>query len=134
MRAKCRRGRAPGGDFRSSCHSGCGDSDRRLRELPRNHPLHAGFEPSAILDESDLVLLLGAIAPWHPPSAGPKNGTQVVVLDENPLRPELPYWGYQVDLCLTGAVESSLHLLLERVKKRIGCQDASRAQYLDHWA
>jgi acetolactate synthase-1/2/3 large subunit len=102
--------------------------------FPRNHPLHAGFEPSAILDESDLVLLLGAIAPWHPPSAGPKNGAQVVVLDENPLRPELPYWGYQVDLCVTGSVESSLHQILERVKKRINGRDASRAQSLDHWA
>src|SRR5262249_15844015 len=41
--------------------------------FPRNHPLHPGFAPSAILDESDLVLLLGAIAPWHPPSAGPNH-------------------------------------------------------------
>jgi acetolactate synthase-1/2/3 large subunit len=102
--------------------------------FPRNHRLHAGFDPAAILKDADLVLLLGAIAPWHPPSAGPKPGGRVAILAENPLRPELPYWGYQVDLCLTGAVESSLVLLLERLRKRVEPGDPSRANASEGWA
>src|SRR5574341_520610 len=48
--------------------------------FPRNHPLHGGFAPKEYLHEADLVFLVAAVAPWHPPSAGPGPGTKVVVL------------------------------------------------------
>jgi thiamine pyrophosphate-dependent acetolactate synthase large subunit-like protein len=70
--------------------------------FPRNHHLHGGFDPSEYLAGADLVFLVGAIAPWHPASAGPGAKTKVVVLDENPIRTELPYWGYRMDLGLIG--------------------------------
>jgi thiamine pyrophosphate-dependent acetolactate synthase large subunit-like protein len=101
--------------------------------FPRTHPLHGGFSPKEYLHEADLVFFVAAVAPWHPPSAGPGPETKVVVLDENPLHAELPYWGYRVDLCLTGAVESSLALLLERLRKEIPAADAARAARGDQW-
>lgn len=101
--------------------------------FPRNHPLHGGFDPAAYVPEADLVLLLAVVAPWHPPSVGPGAGTKVVVLDEDPLHPELPYWGFPVDLCLTGALESSLPLLLEALKGRVPAGDATRAHRRERW-
>jgi acetolactate synthase-1/2/3 large subunit len=96
--------------------------------FPRTHPLHGGVDPKEYFREADLVFLVGAVEPWHPPSAGPRPGVKVIALDENPLRPDLPYWGYQVDLCLTGEVESSLVQLLERLKKRVPRADRARAE------
>ena len=96
--------------------------------FPRTHPLHGGVDPRAYLKEADLVFLVGAVQPWHPPSAGPRAGVKVVALDENPLRADLPYWSYQVDLCLTGEVESSLVQLLERLRKRLPRTDRARAE------
>lgn len=101
--------------------------------FPRNHPLHGGFEPRDHMKEADLIFLLSAIAPWHPPSAGPAPGVKVAILDENPLRGQVPFWAYPVDLCLTGEVESSLGLLLEHLKKRVSPGDPSRASRAQMW-
>jgi len=101
--------------------------------FPRNHPLHGGFDPKEYLHEADLVFLVATVAPWHPPSAGPGGGATVAVLDENPLHAELPYWGYRTDLCLTGALESSLGSLLERLRREIPAADPARAARRERW-
>ncbi len=97
--------------------------------FPRTHAHHLGFDATDFVAEADAVLLVGTTMPWHPPSAGPRAGARVAVLDENPLRVELPYWGYQVDLCLTGAVESSLGRLLARLKKQAATGAALRTDW-----
>jgi thiamine pyrophosphate-dependent acetolactate synthase large subunit-like protein len=58
--------------------------------FPRDHFLHGGFDAAPHLGDADLVFLVGAVAPWHPPSAGPKSGARVVTLDVNPLRTDQP--------------------------------------------
>ena len=101
--------------------------------FPRSHPLHGGFQPSELLQEADLILLLATVAPWHPPSVKLNPGAKVVVLDENPLRQELPFWGFPVDLVLTGEVESSLELLMDHLKERIPPDDPPRVARVKCW-
>ncbi|MBI2988342.1 MAG: hypothetical protein HYY45_16365 [Deltaproteobacteria bacterium] len=101
--------------------------------FPRNHPLHGGHEPREYLQEADVVFFLGALAPWHPASRGPLPGTKVAVLDENPLRAELPYWGFQADLCLTGEIESSLEQLLHNLKRRFSKGGGESSQRAEKW-
>jgi acetolactate synthase-1/2/3 large subunit len=102
--------------------------------FPRTHPLHGGYEPAEHLKDSDAMLLLSVIAPWHPASRRPVlPGAKVAVLDENPLRVEMPYWGYQADLCLTGEIETSLEALLNAVKKRASKGDDERKRRADAW-
>jgi thiamine pyrophosphate-dependent acetolactate synthase large subunit-like protein len=101
--------------------------------FPRNHPLHGGFDPREHLQEADVVFLLGAMAPWHPPSAGPGSKAKIIALDENPLHTELPFWGYPLDLCLSGDLEGSLALLLEKLKSRISPDDSTRAGQMEQW-
>jgi len=102
--------------------------------FPRTHPLHSGFDPREISQGSDVILLLAVIAPWHPASITPSPDAKVAVLDENPLRQELPYYGYQADLCLTGEIESSLEHLLAALKKKVSGGDASRKQRAEELA
>jgi acetolactate synthase I/II/III large subunit len=93
------------------------ESSRQMYfNFPREHPLHGGFDPNTYLPDADLVLLVGAIAPWHPPSAGPRKA-KVVTLDANPLRPDLPYWGYQIDLSLAGDIAASLKAIVGELAK-----------------
>jgi acetolactate synthase-1/2/3 large subunit len=101
--------------------------------FPRSHPLHGGFQPRELLHEADLILLLATVAPWHPSSAKLNPAAKVVVLDENPLRQELPFWGFPVDLVLTGEVESSLELLLDHLKERIPSDDPPRVARVQRW-
>ncbi|MFQ5684354.1 MAG: thiamine pyrophosphate-dependent enzyme [Candidatus Binatia bacterium] len=101
--------------------------------FPRTHPLHGGFEPREYLQEADMVLILGAVAPWHPASAGPGPGVKVAILDENPVRDEVPFWGYQADLCLKGEVEGSVSQLLEKLKQQVSSNDSTRTGRRERW-
>jgi acetolactate synthase-1/2/3 large subunit len=96
--------------------------------FPRAHPLHGGYNPKEAAAGADVIFLLSVIAPWHPASATPSPGATVAMLDENPLRHDMPYYGYQVDLCLTGEIESSLEELLAALKKKVSAGDPSRKQ------
>lgn len=96
--------------------------------FPRTHPLHSGYDPRRALAGADVILLLAVIAPWHPASATPAPGATVAILDENPLRHDMPYYGFQADLCLTGEIESSLESLLAGLRKKVSANDASRKQ------
>jgi acetolactate synthase-1/2/3 large subunit len=103
--------------------------------FPRDHPLYAGVGPLAhskpYLADADLAFLLAAVAPWHPPSAAPGPSTRVIVLDDEPLHPHLPYWGYRADLVAVGEVETSLALLVERVRRHVA--PGSRADRIEAW-
>jgi acetolactate synthase-1/2/3 large subunit len=101
--------------------------------FPRAHPLHVGFDSAGIISEADVVLLVATIVPWHPASTGPAAGARVAIVDENPLRGDLPYWGYQADLCLAGSVESSLARLLKRLKARTQKDNALRSTFAERW-
>src|SRR5947199_110334 len=87
--------------------------------FPRQHPLYGGIGGSShlagYLKDADLVFLAAAVAPWHPPSSAPGPSTKVVALSDDPLRSDVPFWGYRTDLVVTGDVEASLGMLVERV-------------------
>src|SRR5947199_154582 len=67
--------------------------------FPRQHPLYGGIGRAAhlasYLKDADLVFLLAAVAPWHPPSSAPGPATRVVVLSDDPVRSDIPFWGYR---------------------------------------
>lgn len=94
--------------------------------FPRNHPLHGGFDSRPHLGEADVVLLAGAVAPWHPPSQGPKPGVPVIALGEDPLRTRSPYWGYRTDQVVAGDLSASLSGILDHVARMLPAGDADR--------
>ena len=105
--------------------------------FPRTHPLHGGYEARPYLKEADLVVLVAAVGPWYPPSAGPSSATKVVVIDDNPLRADAPYWGYQADVCVTSEVVSALSTLVQAVKERVARNEAfiqQRQQRIARWS
>ena len=94
--------------------------------IPRTHPLHSGYDPTATVAGSDMIFLVSVIAPWHPASITPSPGASVATLDENPHRIELPFHGFQSDLCLAGEVGSSLARLRDALLSRVDKNDAAR--------
>jgi acetolactate synthase-1/2/3 large subunit len=88
--------------------------------FPRSHPLYGGVglpaHLASYLKEADVIFQVATVAPWHPPSSGPGAGKKVVILGDDPLHPDLPFWGFRSDLVVAGDVEQSLAMLLERVR------------------
>jgi acetolactate synthase I/II/III large subunit len=99
----------------------------------RIYLIWVGFEPQEFLQEADVILLLGVIASWHPASKKLNQGTKVAVLSNDPLRSDLPYWGYPVNQILTGEIESSMKYLVESVKKRISKGNGDAVQRAESW-
>ena len=101
--------------------------------FPRTHPLYGGVAPDmkALLEESDFVFCVEAVAPAHPPHLLSGSKAHVAVLGEDPLHSRLPYWGFRSDLVVAGAVEPSLAQLAERVSRIV--PKGSRAAMAAKW-
>jgi len=77
--------------------------------FPRNHPMWMGYDLSP-LEKCDVVLLVGAKAPWYPPPKRFGDG-RIVAISENPLRPQLAYQDTGAEMYLEGDIAASLSLL-----------------------
>ena len=83
--------------------------------FPKGHPLFLGSAIGPFVQEADLVLLVGAKAPWYPPSRKPTTGT-VLAIDPNPLKGTMVYQSLGADHYLEGEIAASLRLLVEATK------------------
>ena len=48
----------------------------------------------------------------------PKIRCQGYDVDVIPLRTDLPYWGYEIDLSLAGSIKASLNAIVEELKSK----------------
>ena len=90
--------------------------------FPREHPLYGGVaveEMKTLVGESDLVVLVEAVAPWHPASSLPGPDTRVVTIGESPLHPHIPVWNFRADRVIPGVAGAALGALADRVSGRV---------------
>ena len=89
--------------------------------FPREHPLSGGVaydDMPEMLKDADTVFLVESVLPWHPPSS--ITDKKVLLLAEDPLRSNLPFWGFRADVIASGDVAASLKNLVPLVKARAG--------------
>ena len=84
----------------------------------RCHPLHGAGEIEDVLAKTDMILLAGVDAPWHPPLQELQPGCAVVHMAEDPLRPRAPYWGYATTHTLAGDVTRNICSLALALRSR----------------
>jgi len=89
----------------------------RYLALSTEHPMHAGWEPHALLKEADLVLCVECDVPWIPAQGGPQADAKVVHIGPDPLYARYPLRGFRTDLALTGLVAPTVTQLVERALK-----------------
>lgn len=88
--------------------------------FPRDHPLYAGIVTDGmkeLVGGCDAVLLADAVLPWHPPSSL-NQGRKVFAVGEDPLRANLPYWGFRTDMVVPGELRTTLDGLRQRIVPR----------------
>jgi acetolactate synthase-1/2/3 large subunit len=86
--------------------------------FPRAHPLYATDPIEAHLKDADCILVIGAHGPWHPQETKLPDDCSVIQIEEDPLRPRAPYWGFRTDYCIAGDVGSNLAQLAAVLKER----------------
>jgi acetolactate synthase I/II/III large subunit len=86
--------------------------------FPRAHPLYAIDPIEMHLKDADCILVVGAHGPWHPQETKLPDGCTVIQIEEDPLRPRAPYWGFNTDYCIAGDVGANLAQLAVLLKAR----------------
>src|SRR5207249_9251733 len=90
----------------------------RYLALPTEHPLAAGWDPQALLPQSDLILVVDCDVPWLPSQGNPKPDAKVVHIGPDPLFARYPLRGFRTDLALTGAIAATLEALWRSAQKQ----------------
>jgi acetolactate synthase I/II/III large subunit len=94
---------------------------------PRAHPLVMPGTVEPVLERADAIVVAGSNAPWHPPSSALRPGCAVIHLEEDPLRPRAPYWGYRTTHAVAGDREANLCGLAERLRRQLPSAPQERA-------
>jgi acetolactate synthase-1/2/3 large subunit len=97
---------------------------------PRSHPLVMPGTVEPVLGRADAIVVAGSNAPWHPPNAALRAGCAVIHLEEDPLRPRAPYWGYRTTHAVAGDRAANLRGLAERLRRQLPSRPQDRA---DRW-
>ncbi|HEX2364993.1 MAG TPA: thiamine pyrophosphate-requiring protein [Bradyrhizobium sp.] len=101
--------------------------------LPQDSPCHAGNDPTALLEEADLGLLLDTDVPFVPHSRRAA-GMKWIQVDIDALKADFPMWGFATDMRIQGDSSIILQQVLEAVEAR--ADDAFRkrvAARIESW-
>lgn len=79
--------------------------------LSTEHPMQAGYDPSARLAEADAVLVIDALTPWAPFEHAPPAHCPVIQIGQNPLFSRTPVRGFRADIALPGETSTILAML-----------------------
>jgi acetolactate synthase-1/2/3 large subunit len=96
--------------------------------FPSTHALHAGYDPSGLLADADVVLVVECDAPWLPKTAKLRDNVKVVQIDEDPVFQDYPYWGFGIDIALKGTPSITLDKLLAETSKSRDKPSAEQVQ------
>ena len=83
----------------------------RAMSLPASHPMHLGYEPAALFETADAVLVVDAAIPWLPDQTGPRADAKVIHMGPDPLRANLPMRTFPCDLAIISSGAAGLRTL-----------------------
>jgi acetolactate synthase-1/2/3 large subunit len=73
-------------------------SSQTRMNFPTSHPLFAGFDPNPYLGKADVVLVIDHDVPYIPLRAKPRADAKIIHVDIDPLKENMPMWGFPVDI------------------------------------
>ena len=94
-------------------------SNPRSGCMPSSQPMHFGYEPSALLADADLVVVLENDVPWMPQLTHPPAGCRVAHVGEEPFFVRYPMRSFPSDLVVQAGVTHTLAALAAAVEPRL---------------
>jgi len=86
--------------------------------IPQNSPCFAGADPAALVAKADLGLLIDTDVPFVPQSLKAADALRWIQIDIDPLKADIPMWGFATDLRIQGDSAIILQQVLEIVEAR----------------
>ncbi|MDG6995277.1 MAG: thiamine pyrophosphate-requiring protein [Nitrososphaerota archaeon] len=115
---------------------------RTFMNCSTQDPMHLGFDPTELVSNSDTIIFLDCPVPWIPSISSPKESANVIQIDEDPLRSDIPMWSFRVNLQVRCDSSSFLRRLREKVESttfdasslsRLSERKAKIAQVHERW-
>ena len=86
--------------------------------IPQDSPCFAGSDPLALLEGTDLGLLLDTDVPFVPQSAKRASAMKWIQIDLDPLKADFPMWGFATDIRVQGDSSIILQQVCDAVEGR----------------
>ncbi|MDA9508336.1 acetolactate synthase [Bradyrhizobium sp. CCBAU 11386] len=86
--------------------------------IPQDSPCSAGADPAALVANADLGLLIDTDVPFVPQAVKPAEALRWIQIDIDPLKADIPMWGFATDLRIHGDSAIILQQVLEIVEAR----------------
>lgn len=68
--------------------------------IPTDHPMSAGANPAALVEQADAILVLDALAPWSPDLHRPSKECTIIQMGQDPLKTRIPVRNFRSDLTI----------------------------------
>jgi len=105
---------------------------RHRINFPSSHPLHLGFSAARYLQQADCVLILDHDVPWVPAQGRPTSECRIIHMDIDPLKRDIPIWGFPVDLAIQADSSQAVSALAEEIERRLSPADRARIETRRH--
>ncbi len=86
--------------------------------VPSHHPMAIGDDPGPVISESDLIIVLDAVAPWMPDKHQPRADARIATIGPDPLFTRTPVRNFRSDLALPGAPDETIAALAKALERR----------------
>src|SRR3954465_2394866 len=91
----------------------------RYLSLPSSHPMNLGYDPTRLVADADLILVLESDVPWFPGQVSPPPSCKVVQCGYDPLFSRIPIRGFPCDLGLVGGTAAILSALTQALEGQV---------------
>lgn len=90
---------------------------RNFFNFPTTHPLHLGFNPSPIVKQSDVIVVVESHVPWIPAFANVVHAPKLIRIGVDPLQSRIPMNSFPADVALAGDPSLTLRKLTSALDK-----------------
>ena len=97
-------------------------SSQTWMNFPTTHPLYLGHEPGAYISDADAILVIDHDVPWVPKKTRLGADANIIFLDIDAIKENLPMWGFPVDIYLQGDSSKTLPILNRIVAQQISTE------------
>jgi acetolactate synthase-1/2/3 large subunit len=90
----------------------------RYLSLRSSHPMNVGYDPTRLVADADLIIVIESDAPWFPAQAQPPSSCKVIQCGFDPLFTRIPIRGFPCDLGLVGSTAAILSGVTQAFARR----------------
>ena len=96
--------------------------------FPTSHPLCFGVIPNPYLKDADAILIIDHDMPYLPIHTRPRPEAKIIQIDIDPIKQDMPMWGFPVDISLEADSSKAIPVLTELIREKLTSKQRAEFQ------